>query len=266
MGDIGEVAGEVKYSPIALNIKKYYHMYDLEKTTLNQHATHKVLGVGTYSVLEASRLLKIPTVNVRRWLGGYSFKNVKSDKTVMPPLWKSELPLYGNHLEIGFRDLIELKFVREFMKAGLSVNVIRLCLDKAAQVIADSHPFSTRRFQTDGSTIFFEGIKGSGHAELLDLKKSQYALPEIIKQTFKDLDIEDDVVASWRPYKGKKSILIDPNRSFGQPIAADAGVPTIVLAQAVQAEGSIAAVARLYEVAPTVVRDAIAFEGLLEAA
>jgi uncharacterized protein (DUF433 family) len=223
------------------------------------------IGLGAYTVPEAAQLLKIRSINIRRWIGGYNF-NSQGDARRMPPLWTSQLPAYGNHLELGFRDLIELKFVREFLKSGLSLQVIRFCLQEAKKVISDDRPFSTRRFKTDGKTIFIEGIRGSGETELLDLKKKQYTFKDVIEQSFKDLDIEDDTVTSWRPFKGKKTIVIDPQRSFGQPIATDYGVPTATLAQAVEAEGTVEKVVRLYEVPAKIVRDAVAFERSLLAA
>jgi uncharacterized protein (DUF433 family) len=216
-------------------------------------------------VSEAARLLKIPSANIRRWLGGYKFKK-QNARRQMPPLWSLQLPRYDEHIELGFRDLIELKFVSEFLKFGLTIKIIRFCLEEARKVIDDDHPFSTRRFKTDGSTIFVEGIRESGEVQLLDLKRRQYTFRDLILQSFKDLDIEDEIVIGWRPFKGKKSIIIDTNRSFGQPIASEFGVPTIALAQAVEVEGSPAAVARLFEVPVSVVRDAAAFEKSLLAA
>lgn len=65
---------------------------------------------------------------------------------------------------------------------------------------------------------------------------------------------------------GKDTIVIDPQRSFGQPIAAEYGVPTVALAEAVKSEGSVDHVARLYEVSPSVVRDAVRFQEYLMAA
>jgi uncharacterized protein (DUF433 family) len=223
------------------------------------------IGLGAYTVPEAARLLKIRPLNIRRWLGGYNF-NHEGDQRQMPPLWTPQLPAYDDHLEIGFRDLVELKFVREFLKAGLSLGVVRFYLKEAKKVINDDRPFSTRRFKTDGKTIFLEGIRDSGETELLDLKRKQYILKSTIDQSFKDLDIEDDAVTSWRPFNGKESIVIDPLRSFGQPIANDFGVPTTTLAQAVEAEGTVERVARLYEVPARIVRDAVAFERSLLAA
>jgi hypothetical protein len=43
-------------------------------------------------------------------------------------------------------------------------------------------------------------------------------------------------------------------------------VPTVVLADAVEAEGSVDRVSALYDVSPTAVRDAIGFEKYLQAA
>ena len=55
-------------------------------------------------------------------------------------------------------------------------------------------------------------------------------------------------------------------RSFGQPVAAASGVPTIALAEAVKAEGSLLRVAAMYEVEKSVVQDAVRFHEELMAA
>ena len=223
------------------------------------------LGIGYYTVPEAARLLRMPAVNIRRWLGGHKFTKGE-DEFVMPPLWTPQLPREEDHLELGFRDLIELRFVHAFTKANLSLITIRQCLEFAREAVNDDRPFSTRRFQTDGRTIFLNSALQTGEEELLDLKKRQYVLKQIIERTFKDLDIENDAVTRWRPFKGKNSIVIDPQRAFGQPIAANYGVPTATLADAVKAEGSVGRAAQLFDVPNSVVRDAVQFEKALIAA
>lgn len=225
------------------------------------------LGIGYYTVPEAARLLKTPARNINRWLGGYSFTNeLDGAPTNMPPLWLPQLPGEDGHIELGFRDLIELRFVVAFQTAGLGLKTIRNCLEFARECVADERPFSTRRFQTDGRTIFLESLKHSGEAEVLDLKKRQYVIKQAIEKSFKDLDIEDDAVVRWRPFNGKETIVIDPTRAFGQPIASEFGIPTVVLAEALDSEQTEERVARLYEVSVAVVRDAIKFEQYLLAA
>jgi uncharacterized protein (DUF433 family) len=258
------------------------------------------LGLGYYTVPEAARLLKAPARNISRWLGGYSYQAPDGRVTTVTPLWTPQLPGYEHHIELGFRDLIELKFVVAFLNAGLGLKTIRYCLKVARELVGSDHPFSTNRFKTDGRTIFLETPawlseyeaeydelpeietdRGSNLPrvvrwprearnlflgnELLDLKTRQYAIKEVIERSFKDLDIEDEVVSRWRPFNGKRSIVVDPARAFGQPIVTDYGVPTIVLADAIEAEGSIDRVAKLYEVSVAVVRDAEKFEKQLYA-
>jgi len=222
------------------------------------------LGIGYYTVPEASRLLKIAPININRWMGGYRYE-VRGKPSSMPPLWTPELPAYDHHLELSFRDLIELRFVKAFIEAGLGLKTIRICLEYAKECVSDLRPFSTRKFRTDGRTIFLESARRTGDAELLDLKKHQYVIKDVIARTFKDLDIEDDAVARWRPYRGKRTIVIDPKRAFGQPIAASSGVPTVALVDAVKAEGSIQRVAQLFDIANSVIQDAINFEKSLAA-
>lgn len=225
------------------------------------------LGIGFYSVMDAARLAKIPPVNIRRWLGGYSFQHKDKPSVFMDPLWKPQLPRDEHHLQIGFKDLIELRFVQSFINAGLPLITIRTCLRYAQHLIGDQRPFSTRMFRTDGKTIFLESADQVLEPDqLLDLRKKQYVIKRVIDRSFKDLDFHGDAIRSWRPFKGKPSIVVDPERSFGQPIAAKSGIPTVTLAQAVAAEGSPREVARLFETAVSAVNDAVNFEQYLQAA
>lgn len=222
------------------------------------------IGIGFYSAGDAARLLNIPVRNIRRWLGGYDYVQYGNTFHV-EPLWQTQLPRHDEHIELGFRDLIELRFVNEFLKAGLGLKTVRHCLGYARQCVDDDRPFSTRLFQTDGKTIFLESANSAGDENLLDLRKKQYTIKLVIERTFKDLDIDNDAVSRWRPYKGKPSIVIDPELVFGQPTTARYNVPTIALAQAVKAEGSEKEVSKLFEIPVSIVRDAVAFEESLAA-
>lgn len=228
-------------------------------------ANTDLLGIGLYTVGDAARLLRAPARTVRRWLSGYEYRR-RGEHHKMPPLWEPDIQHPEDGTELSFRDLIELRFILAFTKIGLDLRTIRACLTAARAELHTDRPFSSGRFRSDGKRIFLEAVNEMNGTRLLDLKNQQYVFPKIIEQTFKDLDLEDDLVVRWRPFRGKESIVIDPNRSFGQPLAADYGVPTIVLAEAVQAEGSVARVAALYEVDRDVVRDAVRFHEELAAA
>ena len=150
--------------------------------------------------------------------------------------------------------------------------MIRRCLENARAIVGEERPFSTQRLRTDGRSIFLESLEAApaapGHDEsaLIDLKTNQLVFKQVVERTFKDLDIEEGAVVQWRPYAGKLSIVIDPTRSFGKPLAADFGVPTSALARAAEAEGSARRASRLFEVPLSIVNDAIDFERSLMAA
>lgn len=229
---------------------------------LNEHRA--LLGIGLYTLPEAALLIGARPRTVRRWMLGYDY-GPSEDRRHVDPLWQPDLPEPEGGAELSFRDLIELRFVRAFVSAGIGLKAIRHCLDYAAQCVGSDRPFSSARFRTDGKTIFLESLEAAGDPQLLDLRRKQYAFQPMIERTFRDLDLEDGIVTRWRPFKGKDSIIVDPGRSFGQPIATASGVPTVALADAVKAEGSVERVAALYEVDRAVVRDAVSFQTALAA-
>ena len=225
------------------------------------------LGVGFYTVPEAARLLRASPRNIARWLGGYAFRGRDGKRINAGPLWRPQLPRLGTAIELGFRDLVELRFVNAFVAQGVGLNVIRRCLENARQILGEERPFATRKFLTDGRTIFLDAAaqEGADAAGVVDLKTNQLAFKAVVEPTFKDLDFDRDLVVRWRPHRGRQTIVVDPKRAFGAPILSDYGIPTAALAAAAQAEG-VERAARLFETTIALVREAVAFETSLMAA
>jgi uncharacterized protein (DUF433 family) len=70
----------------------------------------------------------------------------------------------------------------------------------------------------------------------------------MIEPNLRDLEFDASTVSRWYPLgMRQRSVIVDPSRSFGRPIVRQ-GVPTEILAEAVQTDGPNEAVARLYEV------------------
>ena len=182
------------------------------------------IGIGYYTAPEAARLLKTTPRNISRWLDRYSYRRNDGAVVRAAPLWLPQLPRLGGHLELGFRDLIELQFVLAFREHDIALNVIRRCLENARKIIGDERPFSTHRFRTDGKSIFLESLRQAegtenlgGSPSVIDLKTGQMVFKQVVEPTFRDLDLADGSVVQWRPFRGKPSIVIDPGRSFGKP-------------------------------------------------
>lgn len=233
-------------------------------------------GKGVYGATEALRLINFrrdaqpafPAISrhtVGRWLKGYDYE-VAGETRHSDPLWQPDYATGDEQdFEVSFRDLIELRFVKVFRHLGLGLPTIRLCFQRATEMVSDPRPFSTQKFRTDGRTIFLQIIDSLGDAEVIDLKRRQGVFGSLVAPSFKDLEFDADVVARWYPLgPARKSIVIDPARSFGRPIAGY-GIATAALKDAIEAEGSVDRVARLYDLPIQVVRDAEAFEAKLAA-
>jgi uncharacterized protein (DUF433 family) len=225
-----------------------------------------LLGVGIYTVPEAARITKIQPARIRRWLAGYHFKS-KDQVRVSPPVLRHQLPEAEGSLALSFRDLVEVRFIDAFRSYGVGWKTLRLAAERASEILQDPHPFSTKRFKTDGRRIFAEIVSDTGEELLLDLVKSQYGFRQVIgPYLYEGLEFGDpEGVVRWYPLARSRRIVIDPSISFGQPVVTPEAVPTSILARGVQVEKSVDRVARWYMVDPKAVRDAVEFEEQLAA-
>lgn len=221
-------------------------------------------GVGIYSVPEASRLSGVSEPRIRRWMRGYSFKSA-GRFLQSPPVWAGQLPVIDGALALGFLDLIEVRFVDAFLKRGVRWSTLRKAEARGRELFNTAHPFATKNFRTDGRGIFAE-LGGRTDPALIELASSQLAFSQVIAPSLAVVDFERDEAVRWWPLgAGKRVVVIDPARSFGQPIVSPEGVPTAVLARAAAVEGDEQFVARTYRVSPRSVRHAVEFEKKLAA-
>lgn len=219
------------------------------------------IGHGLYTLSEANRLTGVPVRSIRRWTSGYHFRRA-GRQVYSPPVVESNLPRGGAQAAISFADLIEVRFLHAFRRHGVGWSAIRIASTRAGELLGRDHPFSSKRFSTDGRTILAEFVSETGDPVLLDLVRNQYELRRIVsKFMVGEIDFGDsDTPTRWWPVKGSRRIVVDPSRAFGSPVVAEEGVPTRVLASAALAEDSIEIVASIFEVDPISVAEAVAFE------
>jgi uncharacterized protein (DUF433 family) len=220
-----------------------------------------LVGIGLYTVPDAARLTGIPQPRLGRWLRAYT-NAIGKRRAASHPVWQRQLPEVHGMLGLGFLDLMEARFVDAFRKAAVPWRVIRHGAERAREIFDTDHPFSSQRFRTDGRTIFAGIIDATGEPQLFTLVKSQLAFARVVgRSLYAGIEFSNrDMPVRWWPLGRHTPVVIDPARSFGQPIVSAGGVPTAVLANAVAAEGSVAKVARLFRWLPQSVGAALRFE------
>ncbi len=201
-------------------------------------------------------------VTLRRWLYGYDYDRDDGCHE-QPPLWRLQYDSEQNGQLLGFRDLIEARIVHALRKSRIGLPTIRLCIDRAQEMLGEEHPFSTRAFKSDGKRIFLEITKGVEEPRLIDLKDRQHVFRDFVLPSLHGLEFGDERAERWWLVPSRKTIVADPRRSFGQPIIHKTGLLTSRVVQEVKAEGSVERVARLYDIPVGAVRDALRFENSL---
>ena len=121
----------------------------------------RLIGIGIYSLSEAQKLARVPRRSIRRWIGGYSYTR-EGRRYDMAPVWEGDISPRDSEVSLSFLDLMELRFVHQFRKCGVSWRVIRDSARRACEIFEQSHPFATRRFRTDGRSIFVEIAEHTG--------------------------------------------------------------------------------------------------------
>src|SRR5262249_21777378 len=114
-----------------------------------------LIGVGLYTVPEASLLTRVPSARIRRWISGYTYL-AGDRKRQKSAVWQRQLPRIEKRDALGFQDLMEVRFVHAFLEIGVSLQAIRLAALHAQKVFSIDHPFSSRKFRSDGKRIFAE--------------------------------------------------------------------------------------------------------------
>lgn len=215
----------------------------------------RLMNGGIYTVAEASKLLRVTPRRVRGWITGYKAK----------PVLQNDIGWLDGSLAFSFANLMEMRFIEFFAKAGVRVSSIRAMAQEAKRILEHPHPFATRTmFRTDGSSILAEISKGIDDDPMLyDLKKKNWAMLPILEQaiiTDTEYDPAGDA-ASWRPrVNTAPNVVIYPKHSFGQPILQKFGVPTRALHAAWNAEDDLGTVAKWFDVPIGLVTEAVTFE------
>jgi DNA-binding transcriptional MerR regulator len=214
----------------------------------------KYVGVGIYTFQQAARLLGVSGNLLRYWIGEFSAESIVKRQ------------LKDDRL-LTFAELMELHFIKMFRDEDVSLQAIRRAANEAAKKFHAEYPFTVKRFDTDGKSIFATLTSKETNRELVEeLKRGQLVFRKLIKPFFKKLDYRGttDIERFW-PMKKSGRVVLDPSRRLGQPIDSETAVPTDMIYKAFTAgDGQeVSTVAKWFDIPLEAVKAAIRFERTL---
>ena len=225
---------------------------------------HSIAG-GFYTPREAARLLHLPSARViRSWLGGHTHSDAG------PIIKRQYDPIEDVH-EVGFLDLMEIRFVHHFRQQKISLQSLRRAAANARKELQQEHPFATSnvKFMSDRKDIFLHTAKETGDNFLLNLMTNQIEIYEAIEQILAKgvtFDPKSAIARRFVPVSECSNVIVDPRIAFGQPVIAPRFVPTATLFALWKAEdGNYKIVADWFHISRDQAEEAVEFEMRLAA-
>ena len=185
----------------------------------------------------------------------------------VPPVIRRQYEPLAGKQELGFLDLIEVRFVEHFRKQGYSLQSLRKAAEIARLELKCQHPFALygAKFIGERKNIFLKVAKESGDTSLLNLVTRQYAMYDVLEEILSrslTFDPTTGLATRWKPRdKEFPHVIVDPKIAFGQPVIEPAGVPTEAIHATWKAEGgSYPATAEWFGIGESLVQEAVEFE------
>jgi uncharacterized protein (DUF433 family) len=218
------------------------------------------VGGGFYTMAEATRLLGLANPGrVRDWVVG-------RQRGLGPVLARQYEPLAGVQ-EVGFWDLIEVRFIEHFRRHGIPLQSLRRAAQTARQLWKVQHPFATSKaqFMSDRQSVFEATARDENDTALLNLVTRQYAMYVVIEEVLDKgitFDPASGLAAEFRPRASAfPNVVISPIVAFGQPCIRPIAVPTATIFNTWKSEdGDYQAVSDWFGIDESLAKQAVEFE------
>jgi uncharacterized protein (DUF433 family) len=185
--------------------------------------------VPLYTIAEAARFLGVAPSTVGTWAHGYRRTFPGRQDVVADPILTALSQGGNGTASIPFVGLAEGMVVAAFRRAGVSMQHLRKAVAVLEREIGFEHALASRRLYTDGARLLFDYAEGAGDAELAGLTvvvSQQKVFAEVVKEYLSRIEYGSDDWAKLlvSPATPNRTVLVDPTRSFGQPMFAHGAV------------------------------------------
>ena len=222
-----------------------------------KHLTYNPFELPNYDLVSAARYLHVPDSTLHFWVSGRE------------PI--VQLRRYGRFPLLSFKNLVECYVVQGIRTIhDVHVSKIRAAASWMREHLKAPHPLADFDLTTDGTDLYLE-IDGNPVNLSMKRHQGQQEIRELLLAHLQRVERDARGMAlRLIPYESKgdmrkpnsapRSIVIDPNVSFGKPILRESGIPTAVLAGRYRAGDSIRTLARSYGREEGEIRQAVEWE------
>ncbi|MBK6865305.1 MAG: DUF433 domain-containing protein [Ideonella sp.] len=218
-----------------------------------------------YRAVQAAHILGLPAGTVNAWCFGQDY--VHAHDGSRKRFQRVIAPADAGLRLLSFVNLCELHLLAVIRRHHrVRLQQVRVVVEYMCGQLGEDRPLASAKFRTKDVDLFVE------HAgDLLNVsKQGQRALREDFERTLDRVDFSND---SSRPIRlfpftrppsaaevQPKTVVVDPELSFGRPVLAGASVRTEVIESRFRAGDSIAEMALDYAVPPEQIEEALRFE------
>jgi len=231
---------------------------------MTETTTDRRFTVPLYSVSEASRYLRLPRQTLVNWTDGYS-SGGEAPVVGTPLVTAFASKAERNQPRLPFIGIAEAYVLNVFRRAGVPLQRIRPSLDALKNELGP-HALASNRLFTDGAEVLWnlgshapEGTPEQISAmRLLVPRSGQYVFNEVVAQYLKRIAFSDGYARLIRLENyGEAEVVLDPDRGYGHPIFAKAGVTVDNVLGAIRAGDSLEDTAEDYGLPVAELRDAL---------
>lgn len=220
----------------------------------DEHMAVSLLDRAIYSYRDVDRLVGLHSGTAKRWLEGYH----RSGKFYEPVLRPEPI----GYDSVTWGEMVEARLLAEFRSKHVPVQRLRPAIEVLRKEfgrypLAHARPF----LDVAGRELVRKVQEQVGldrQLQLVVVRNGQLMLVDAAERFRSAVEYRDDVVSLLKPNAITPGVVMDPERSFGQPSVRN--VRTEALAEAFRAGTSRDELADLYELTPEQVDQALRFE------
>jgi uncharacterized protein (DUF433 family) len=175
-----------------------------------------------YTTAESARFLGVPTSTFATWAKGYVRRPAGRSSVIGMPIVTS-ISAEPGYPTVPFVGLAEAMILAAFRRGGVSLQHIRRAVAIIRGELGLDHALASKRLYTDGAVILYDYAETKQDHELgglTEVVSRQRVFAPVVEEYLKRIEYGRDGWAARliSPATRQPLVVVDPERSFGQPI------------------------------------------------